>query len=269
MEYKNELKKLKALVSKDTWECLKEHDAIIAGGALTSVFCNREVNDLDVYFRCEEDFIAFIEDVWNGGEYTSSHFLIANNITDRSILFKDKRTEQYVQVIVYKWFESVDDLFKDYDFTVNMCAVACKDDSFVFHADFLKHNAQRHLSFNQGTAYPLISALRVQKYTERGYTIPKAQMLRILLAVNAKQIDSWEKLKDEVGGMYGLNMDEVFPEDKDFSLDLAMDTLASLDYDETYKMGAKAGGLAKEHIYDKIFKGEKEDASNKMFKWST
>lgn len=48
MQYQNELRKLQKLVSKDVWELFEKHDVIIAGGAITSVFCNREVNDLDV-----------------------------------------------------------------------------------------------------------------------------------------------------------------------------------------------------------------------------
>ncbi|HET8689808.1 MAG TPA: hypothetical protein VFM18_24660, partial [Methanosarcina sp.] len=222
MKYNTELKKLKNLVSSDTWDILVASNAIIAGGAITSVFCNREVNDIDVYFRNEEDFITFIEEVYSG-----SYTLIANNMTNRSILFKDRKTEQDVQVICYKWFPHILGLFVDYDFTINMGALDCSNEEFLLGPQFLKHNAQRYLSFNEGTAYPLISALRVNKYLEKGYTISKAQMLRILLTINAKNIDSWETLKDEIGGMYGLDMNEVFDETKEFNLH---DAIKTLDY---------------------------------------
>lgn len=32
----------------------KDQKVMIAGGAITSLFCNREINDIDVYFRTEE-----------------------------------------------------------------------------------------------------------------------------------------------------------------------------------------------------------------------
>jgi hypothetical protein len=38
----------------------------------------------------------------------------------------------------------------------------------VLHEDFLKHNSQRILKFNPTTDFPIISALRVQKYEDKG-----------------------------------------------------------------------------------------------------
>lgn len=249
MEYKAEINKLKKLVSDKVWETLQESDAIIAGGAITSIFCNREVNDLDIYFRNQESFELFLDLVFDG-EYS----LIANNLTNRSVLFKDKETGQHVQAIIYKWFAKVEDIFKDYDYTCNMGAYEFTEDSvyeghLVLHKDFLKHNSQRYLEFNEGTAYPLISALRVQKYTERGYAISKPQYLKILLAVAKVGIDSWSKLKDHVGGMYGLNLDEVFPEDQEFSLELAMETLQNIEADSLVKWDS---AVDKEQILERL-----------------
>ena len=179
MQYQNELRKIKSLVSEDTWEILQMSNAIIAGGAITSVFCNRDVNDLDVYFRNEEDFCVFLDLVFGGGFH-----LVACHMTNRSILFRDKVTKQDVQVIVYKFFENELAIFNDYDFTCNMGALSFgwkergypEDEQFVLHSKFMQHNSQRYLEFNTGTAYPLISALRVSKYAEKGYNISKAQM---------------------------------------------------------------------------------------------
>lgn len=231
MQYDNELNKLKSLVSERTWELLKSYDAIIAGGAITSVFCNRDVNDLDIYLRSEDDFFTFIAELYSSSDFT----LIGANMTNRSILFRDKETKQDVQLIVYKFFPTVEDIFNDYDFTVNMGALSIIDDQFHFHDDFFKHNSQRYLQFHTGTTYPLISALRVQKYKDKGYTISKAQMLRLLLTISKLEINSWDDIKDHCGGFYGLNMDEVFPEDKEFSLELAIETLDQVFSDNKFK----------------------------------
>ncbi len=231
MQYDNELNKIKSLVSERTWELLKFYDAIIGGGAITSVFCNRDVNDLDIYLRSEDDFFKFITELYSDTDFT----LISANMTNRSILFRDKETQQDVQLIVYKFFSTVEELFDDYDFTVNMGALSLLDEKFHFHDDFFKHNSQRYLQFHTGTTYPLISALRVQKYKDKGYTISKAQMLRLLLTISRLEINSWEDIKDHCGGFYGLNMDEVFPEDKEFSLDLAIETLDQVFGDNTFK----------------------------------
>lgn len=266
MNYKSEINKLQSLVSEDTWNILVETNAIIAGGAITSVFCNRDVNDLDIYLRNESDFELFIDLVFDG-----SYSLIANNMTNRSIMFRDKETSQDVQLIVYKFFPTVDELFKDYDFTCNMGALEFVDEqpSLVLHEVFMKHNSQRYLEFNEGTAYPLISALRVQKYVEKGYFCPKAQFLRILLAVNKKNIDSWDKLKDEIGGMYGLNMDEIFNEDEEFSLESAMDTLNEIESDNNFVKFNES--ITKQTILDTIALRDVSDSSRivadgKLFK---
>lgn len=247
MKYKSEVNKLKRLVSEEVWEIFKECNVIIAGGAITSVFCNRDVKDLDIYVRKQEDFELFIELVFAG-----DFCLIANNLTNRSILFRDKITGQHVQLIVYKFFNSVENLFKDYDFICNMGALEFIDgeEEFVLHENFLKHNSQRYLEFNEGTAYPLISALRVQKYVDKGYFCPKAQFLRILLAVNKKNIDSWATLKDEIGGMYGLNMDEIFNEEDEFSIESALDTLNDIESDKAFTTFDKT--VTKEMIEDQI-----------------
>lgn len=268
MQYKNEIKKLKQLVSSTTWDILEQSDAIIAGGSITSLFCNREVNDVDLYFRTQEQFEIFIDLVFEG-----DFALIANNMTNRSILFKDKETNQCVQAIIYKWFPEVVDIFKDYDFTCNMGAFQFSDgelreEGLVLHEEFLKHNSQRYLEFNEGTAYPLISALRVQKYTDKGYTISKPQYLKILLAVAKVGIDSWAKLKDHIGGMYGLNLDEVFPETEEFSLDLAMQTLQEIEADVLVKWEC---AIDKEQILDNlalkdIDDSKREKCSDRFFK---
>ena len=246
-QFSNELNKIKSSVSDTVWEALCEFDAIIGGGAITSVFCNRDINDLDIYLRSEGDFFGLIEYI-----YDSSNFsLIAANMTDRSILFRDRETEQDVQLIVYKFFKDANELFNDYDFTVNMGALNCKTEQFEFHDEFFKHNSQRYLQFHVGTTYPLISALRVQKYIDKGYSISKAQMLRILLTISALKLNSWDDIKDHCGGFYGLNMDEVFPEDKEFTLELAIETLDNVFGDNKFKTYFRE--ISQNEIIDKFF----------------
>jgi hypothetical protein len=262
MKTSSELNKIKSLVSEDVWDIFRECNVIIAGGAITSTFSNKDVNDVDVYVRNKYDFAKFIMAV-----YASNHALIPANMTNRSILFRDKATQQDVQLIVYKYFPTVDDIFNDYDFTINMGALECNDDKFTFHDDFFKHNAQRYLQFHTGTAYPLISALRVQKYIDRGYTISKSQMLRLLLTISQLSIATWDQLKDEIGGMYGLNMDDVFPENEEFSLDKAISVLDEIVSDSKFKTVFST--IEKSEIFDKFFPEYNYDgiyAKDKFFK---
>jgi hypothetical protein len=88
----------------------------------------------------------------------------------------------------------------------------------------LKHNSQRFLRFNPGTRYPLASATRVLKYQQRGYTIGKGDMMKIAIAVRGVKIDTWDDLKDQIGGAYG---DKVVlgNEDTPFTLAAAIEAL--------------------------------------------
>lgn len=276
MQYQNELRKLKQLVSNDVWTMFERHNVIIAGGAITSVFCNREVNDIDVYFRKPQDYLKFVYDIYEG-EFR--YELLVANITNRSVLLKDKHTNQHVQLIVYKFFENELAVFKDFDFTCNMGALSFgwekighhADAQFVLHSEFLKHNSQRYLSFNEGTAYPFISALRVAKYVEKGYNISKAQMLKVLMAVNNISLNSWEEVKDHVGGMYGLNFDEVFPIHEGFSMSKVIESLHNVFSEDSKYQGSnvkKFDDLYKpvSRYFEKEEEKQKENPQGRYFK---
>lgn len=227
---KNEIDKLLSSFKTDVVPCLEEAKAVLAGGALTSLFTNAQVNDYDIYFKSVEGFQSFVNDIYgtpNSNNIISSYDLIVNFATDRSILCKEKDSGNEIQLIVYKMFPQIEDIFNAFDFTINMCAYDFETEQMWAHPDFLKHCSQRYLSFNDKTDYPVVSALRVQKYVDRGYTISKAEMLRILFTISDKKYNSWEDIKDEVGNMYGIPIDELFDESKEFSIKEAVEQLSN------------------------------------------
>lgn len=222
----NEHKKLVDPLDDDLVSILTEHNAFIAGGAITSVMTNKPINDYDIYFRSKTEFTKVITEVMNLDQsgIISSSSLWMFNVTDKSLMFKSDGN--LIQFICYRFFNNPDELFKSYDFTINMGAYDFARDDFEFHPDFFRHNAQRYLHFNPTTDYPLVSAMRVQKYKERGYTISKAQMLKILMTISDLEINSWNQFKDHVGGMYGLSVDDVFDTTQLFS---KFEAIAQLD----------------------------------------
>ncbi|MCK9530426.1 MAG: hypothetical protein M0R77_07685 [Gammaproteobacteria bacterium] len=232
---KKEIERLEASFCTDIVPCLAEANAVLAGGALTSLFTNKEVNDYDIYFKNVEGFQSIINDIYDtpeSGSVLSSYDVIVNFATDRSILCKEKWSENAIQFIVYKMFPDIQDIFNAFDFTVNMCAYDFATQQMWAHPDFLKHCSQRYLSFNGRTDYPVVSALRVMKYTERGYTISKAEMLRILFTIAAKEYKDWQSVKEEVGSMYGIPVDKLFDETKEFNLEevvLQLNNCVALD----------------------------------------
>ena len=222
--FENEKNRIKKILSEEVYDVFKENRVVLAGGAITSLFTNAIINDLDIYFKDKNGFCKVIHEAYSNEWVNGFNQLRVNHTTDRSILCSGEHDIK-IQLIVYKLFPTINDIFNAFDFTINMGAYDFETESFVFHEDFFKHNAQRYIDFNPKTDYPLISAMRVQKYVERGYTISKAQMLRILLAVNNKNIDSWEVFVDEVSGMYGLEPGEIFDMEKSISVEEAITQL--------------------------------------------
>lgn len=233
MKHLYEKYRIEEIISNCTEEmisAMEKFHAIIAGGAITSVFTNAPVNDLDVYFRNQEDMAGFLLAM----ESTSNIIL---SYSDKAILFTSNG-EQMVQVITFKTFPTIKELFKSFDFTISMGAYDVAKGKFILHKDFLRHNAQRVLMFNKKTSFPIISALRVGKYEERGYNIGKAEFVKIILACMSLNIKTAEQMRNQLGGLYGLNMNKIIPDTMtDFSLKAVLkifDTIQEKQNDSEY-----------------------------------
>lgn len=221
--FPNEEKKLKKYLH-DFEDYFKISNAIVAGGCITSLFTASEINDVDVYFRSKEDLSRFLCAAFS----TEMGYLKLMHMTNRSVLLSDHNGLK-IQLIVYKFFDSVQDVFNAFDFSVNMGAYDFKEDNFVLDERFMRHNAQRYIEINAKTDYPLISVLRVDKYREKGYRISKPQMLALLLRVSTLEMDSWDDALDHLGGMYGIDPEKLFDRTKDFSLEEAISQLQALE----------------------------------------
>lgn len=223
IEFQREAKILKDHLG-DTMQAIADFDGVIAGGAITSVFTRKEINDIDIYFPDAKKASQFVAALYSK-EFGYHNF---TNVTNKSLMFVSRDSEAKCQLIFYKFHLDVQSIFNDFDFTINMGAYIPKEDKFILHEDFLKHNSQRTIQINTNTAYPIISVLRIQKYADRGYHVSKPQLVRLLLRLSQLGINSWKELKDHLGGMYGYNVDDIFPEDKEFSMELAISVLDSI-----------------------------------------
>jgi len=226
MGFEFEKKRLYGLLGPEVVRKLKKYNCYLAGGAITSLFCNREVNDYDIYFRNSDDLIAFLYESWGENWIVMS--------TDKAITVN--LLGKNVQLIHFKYFDNAYEIFNTFDFTVCMGAFDFVTESFVLHPDFLHHNSQRILKFNPNTAFPIVSLLRVAKYQEKGYEISKSEFIKIILTCMNLKIESYDDLKHHLGGMYGINYDRLFDEIKDeqFSLSKAIDYISKLSYDDSH-----------------------------------
>lgn len=173
--------------------------AMLAGGALTSFYSKKPIKDYDLYFRNRQDFEDAIHQM-----YEMNYWCVS--VTPRAVTFvmgADVSKRDVVQLMHFDWFESPSAIFNSFDFTVCMCAVDVKSGAVTSHERFFSDLCRRELVFNSETEFPIASALRVVKYQERGYTIDKAEMLKVALACSFKKVKDWQELQLQIGGHYG------------------------------------------------------------------
>jgi hypothetical protein len=106
----------------------------------------------------------------------------------------------------------------------------------------LKIDCQNILNFNSNTAYPIMSMLRVDKYKNKGYSISKSEFLRVLLTCMTLKINTIDELKEQLGGMYGLDFTKILKnvevkEDGQVNLVEVVEKLKDLYLEEDYFKG--------------------------------
>ena len=227
---------IKKTIGEDVYDMLKDMKVVLAGGAITSIFSGAEVADYDLYFTDKEGLSRLVAEVFGVSEedHISYFDLIVKFATNRSMLCIDKYSKNKLQFIHYKVFKDAHDIFNSFDFEHVMGAFDFATEEFVFHDNFFKSLAQRNIVFNPNTDFPIVSMLRTNKYQERGFKISKAQMLRVAFTIAGRNYDSWEKVKSECAGMYGVAPDDLFDETKPFSLEEVVRQLETVILNDKY-----------------------------------
>ena len=182
-------------------------NCFVAGGAINSIYTNRPINDIDLYPKSMEAYEKIVFDLFEDEYWCVDR-------SNRAVTFASKDAPS-VQVMHFDEFETAEKIFEVFDFTICMGAYDLDEKKLILHDSFLEHCSQRFLSFNPKTRFPYASSWRVNKYKEYGYTIGKAENFKILAACAAKPINSWEDLKQQLGGIYGESI--VIPDDVEFS----------------------------------------------------
>ena len=224
---------------------LRQFDGcFLAGGAVNSAFTGRDIVDFDLYFKSEQTFRQAVEDAFDDGLWCAQ-------ASHRSVTFSDGGSTT-LQFMHFEFFDSAAAVFDAFDFTICMGAWDTSAKEFVLHPDFLTDCAARRLRFHSGTRFPLISALRVLKYQERGYAIDRANMLQLAMACAALDLQSWEDLEHQIGGLYGDRIQ--ITRDGEFSLERAIRAVAQNPQSVSARMSEPPAYLGSaetllEHLY--------------------
>jgi hypothetical protein len=202
----------------------------LAGGAILSIVTKNEVSDYDIYPKSKEAMLEAFHQI-----YDNNCFLVS--VSDRAVTFKcndvlnDAGERAIIQVMTFDEFETPEKIFEYFDFSVCMCAFDTDTEQYHFGPEFWQSVASRTLYFNPKTRYPLNSAIRVGKYTSKGYFLPKAESIKISLAViNSGMPKSWDELEATIGGTYGRQL-RLDVGDTEFSYENALTFLSDMVLD--------------------------------------
>lgn len=271
MNYSIEKAKLKKHISNEEIVLLlKTAGCFVAGGAITSLFSGKEINDVDVYFRDFDSLNLVLRALFNIDEEDTdlepqNFSLVYTHHTNKSILFT--KDDLNIQLIYFKFFKSAQEIFDTFDFTINMGVYDCAEDKFIFDDNFLKDLAQRRLIVNPDTAYPIISLLRIDKYKQKGYNISRKDFVILALAVSRLDIKNWDDMADAIGGMYGYNYTDLFDVNKEFSISEAIAQLMTLE--SNIESVVKKDGMGYYQLIEEIRKTlkipEKPESESKIF----
>lgn len=227
-DFEPQMKKVLNQLGDVVLEACSEAGAMIAGGALTSAFTHQDIKDIDIYFRDKESMTqAFLKvtDDWEN---------VYLGHTDKSITIRDLESGATVQFIFFDYFNGLQDVFSAFDFTVCMAGIDLKDGTLQMHPQFLSDIASRTLHFNDGTRFPYISLIRTRKYQDRGYKLSKGTILAIANACAQWKISNWQQAKEQLGGVYGDEIDVKVGENVEFSQQALNELLTSIPEERSF-----------------------------------
>lgn len=178
---------------------LENNNAIIAGGALTSVIKKEKINDFDIWFSNEDDykraineFDSFYIDKIRGGSRSFFSMNNSKHTTFNAITYTiDNMRYQFISPTKYE-FGSVGEIIKQFDFICVMCGVDMKNKKLVYDNNFFSDANSKRIRINPTLKSPASLIDRIIKYTRKGFTLSKSSQrdaLKLLSKVTEQEID--------------------------------------------------------------------------------
>jgi len=174
----------------------------LAGGACTSAFSRTKINDLDIFFRTQDDLSKALS------EFTANKDAKLKYSTDNAVSYRVNGKK--VQLIKKQGFVGTpEEVIPHFDFTVAMCAFVPDKNEFHYDDKFMEHLAARTLVYNPDSKNPLSTMVRVKKFIARGYSISGVELVKLGLAINNISIVTYKDLKEQLEGIDTVLLKEL------------------------------------------------------------
>jgi hypothetical protein len=184
----------KTIFDKTSAECF------IAGGFITKKLLGEEPNDIDIFFNDRKEIAKFILDMRKA--YNFKHSYIGKNMIKGKIFIKD---DVFIKIdIVKRLFNSVQDVIDNFDFTI--CCFGISKDEVVYNPNAPFDLLKKALVINN-IPFPSGTLMRLQKYTQRGFTYCKGTARAILERMKDEDVKVGEEFFYEDGQLSFSNLD--------------------------------------------------------------
>lgn len=202
---------LQKLIIPEIYEYVKDNHGFIAGGAVRGVFTSDHVNDIDIFFRKEEDFNK--NGIFEEGLETNQDNDYRIMFAQSDVAWTHKPEFEYdkypLQQMICAVYGSPEEIINKFDFTMCMAVWIPETDQFIMDKYFLKHCAQKRLHFNINADYPICSMWRAVKFIKRGWKLPAIDCIKLCLKINNLDLKTKGELKRHLMGVDTLFLKEL------------------------------------------------------------
>ena len=210
---------------------LGKYGAMLAGGAINSVFSGRTINDLDFYFPTKED-CEKAEDYLK-----SMEFKVAFQTDNAVSLVKFTKKKVCRVQIITRFTGTPTEILETFDFTCVQALYDFAKGEFVMKPRFLPDVAKRQLVYTRTSQFPICALYRTKKYQERGYSISGANIVALSLAVHSLKFETYGDLKAQLMGIDTALLNEIskgYDDSKKFELSEFMEEWYNTAIEEVF-----------------------------------
>ncbi len=170
---------------------------MLSGGAITSIFTDNHVNDLDFYIKDKSDVpkaVAFFSKWFSEPPY----------VTENAYTFKRKSSRSrkiWTAQLVTRFTGQPAEILDTFDFTITQGLYDFENSQFVFGDRFFQDNAKKKLVYLGKSHFPICAMYRTKKYQMRGYNLPGSTIMHIALSIVRLDIKNYKELKQQLMGI--------------------------------------------------------------------
>lgn len=168
------------------------HRGYIAGGCFKNIFNQEKVNDIDMFFRQESDFIQ-----------SKSHFeeLIKKDPNNWRKSYENKKVwsvfsekDQIRIELIKSVFGNPEEVISDFDFTITKFAYyseykKIEEDDYlaqfevIYHDDYFEHLQTKRLVIDADIPFPISTFNRSYKYQKYGYGLCRESKVKLIQSI--------------------------------------------------------------------------------------